>query len=369
MHRPGARRRYLTAFVAIALVAALPAIVGAVPVSARNIPVATLLAQVKASGNIPYTGLASSSGALDIPDFGFGTDVTQLLSNTNRLRVWWATPTNYRVDRVTAFAESDVYVTGNQLWTWDSDHRVAVLYGGKPETPLPGPQDALPPNLARRLLELAKPADLHPAKARRIAGRTVLAMTWRPNDSDSTIDWVQVWVDQDTGLPLSVAVHAKGGGRAFSSSFLDVHFAAPDPSALRFDPHLDPTATKDTTESQGPDAQPAPYRLPSKFIAGLPLRSQPNPLVATVGKGASIVAVVPIDPSTAAALRGQVDSPGHPPIKGDFGEGSLIQTPLLTGLIFDTSSVGYMLLGTVTRDQIEAMALDLVKHPAFQNAG
>jgi outer membrane lipoprotein-sorting protein len=365
VHRPGARRRYVTVAVAIAVLVSLPAIIGAIPVSAKKIPVATLLARVMASEQVPYTGLASASGALQLPDLGVGTDVTALLSGTNRLRAWWDGPTQYRVDRVTFAAESDVYRTGNQVWTWDSDHRIAVLTAGTPQIPLPGPQDALPGNLARRLLSQAKAADLHPAGARRIAGRTVLAMTWEPHDPRSTIGRVKVWVDEDNGLPLSVEVRSVSGGRAFSSSFLDIHFAAPNPSVLTFDPSKDKTAIVENTEPGAPDSAQATFHLPAT-IGGLPQRSPPRPLIATYGTGPSIVAVTALDPTAAGALREQIDSPGHPPVKGAFGTGSLIETPLVTGLVFATASNGYVLLGTVTRDQIEAMALDLVRHPAQQ---
>jgi hypothetical protein len=368
MHRPGAPRRYVTVAVAMLVLASLPAIVGAIPVSAKKIPVATLLSRLMASDQVKYTGLASASGALQIPDLGVGGDVTALLSGTNRLRAWWNGPASYRVDRVTFAAESDVYRAGNQIWTWDSDHRIAVLTAGKPQVPLPGPQDALPPNLARRLLAQAKPADLHPAGSRRIAGRTVLAMTWKPNDPRSTIAQVKVWVDQDNGLPLSVEVRSISGGRAFSSSFLDLHFAAPDPSVLRFDPSNDKTAIVENTEPGAPENAAATFTLPPT-IGGLPERSPPSPLIATYGAGPSIVAVTALDPQAAGALRGQIDSPGHPPVQAAFGTGSLIETPLVTGLVFATNTNGYVLLGTVTRDQIEAMALDLVRHPARQIAG
>jgi hypothetical protein len=185
----------------------------------------------------------------------------------------------------------------------------------------------------------------------------------------STIGRVKVWVDQNTGLPLSVEVRTVSGGRAFSSSFLDIHYAAPDPGVLRFDPYKDPShPVIENTEPGSPEAQQATFHLPES-IAGLHQRSKPNPLIATYGAGASIVAVTALDPTVAEELRSQLDSPGHPPIQGRFGVGSLIETPLVTGLIFATPSVGYVLLGTVTRVQIEAMALYLVQNPARQLPG
>jgi hypothetical protein len=210
LNRPGARRRYATILVIIAVLGSLPALVGALPVPAKSEPVATLLARLRASEPVAYTGLASSSGQLSVPDLGVGADVTALLSGVNRLRAWWAGPAHYRVDRVTFAAESDVYRDGDAVWTWDSDRRLAVLTRSAPQIPLPGPPDALPPNLARRLLAQAAARDVSKTNARSIAGRTGLGILWRPRDPRSLISQVKAWVDQDTGLPLAVEVTATG---------------------------------------------------------------------------------------------------------------------------------------------------------------
>jgi hypothetical protein len=349
--------------VIIAVLASLPALVGALPVSAKSEAVATLLARLRASEPVAYTGLASSSGQLAVPDLGVGTDVTALLSGGNRLRAWWAGPAHYRVDRLTFAAESDVYRDGDGVWSWDSGKRLAIHTQGTPQIPLPGAPDALPPNLARRLLAQADTRDVRTAGARSIAGRTGLGLVWQPRDPRSLISQVKAWVDQGTGLPLAVEVTAVGGGRrAFSSSFLDLALKAPSPAQLRFDPDRDPTATVENTEPNGPDSTTPAVKLPAT-IGGLPQRSPAAPLIATYGAGPDLVAVAAIDPLGADALRQQIDSPSRPPIRGSFGQGSLIETPLLTGLVFATNDNGYVLLGSVTRDQIEAMALDLVQHP------
>jgi hypothetical protein len=353
--------------VIIAVLASLPAIVGALPVDAKNIPVATLLAKVRASDQVAYSGLASSSGQLALPDLGVGGNVIDLLSATNRLRVWWASPSHYRVDRVTFAAENDEYRNGQQLWTWDSDQRLAILSEGVPQIPLPGPEDALPANLTRRLLADAPAQQVAPISSRRIAGRTALGVVWNPHDKRSLIGQIKAWVDQDSGLPLAVQVSPVGSGsKAFTSSYLDLQFKAPNPAQLQFDPTRDPTANVDNTEPSGPDASRPMTTLPAS-LAGLRQRSAERPLVATYGHGVSVVAVSRIDPLSAGALRQQIDSPSRPPIKGKFGQGSLMQAPLLTGLIFATKVDGYVLLGSVTRDQIEAMALDLVRHPPPQS--
>ncbi len=367
LSRPGARWRYATVLVVVAVLAGLPALVGAIPVDAKRESMASLLARIRASDTVAYSGLASSSGRLNIPDLGTGHDVIDLLSRTNRLRAWVAGPAHYRVDRVTFGAESDIYRDGRGVWTWDSDRRIAQFTVSAPQVPLPGPQDALPANLARRLLEQASAKDVAPVAARRIAGRTALGLIWHPKDKKSLVGQVNVWADQATGLPLAVDVREVGStGRAFSTSFLELSLKAPSKARLTFDPSHDPTATVENSEGVANDIGLARFELPPT-LAGLPLRSQMKPLVGTYGRGVALVAVSDLgDPQSAMAIRAQIDSPSRPPILGKFGQGSLIQAPLLTGLVFATQDSGYFLLGTVTRDQIEAMALDLVLHPPKQ---
>ena len=367
LSRPGARWRYTAVLVVVAVLASLPALIGAIPVSTTPESVTRLLSRIKASDTIKYTGLASATGQLAVPDLGVGTDVTDLISKTNRLRVWWESPTSYRVDRETAIAESDVYQQAGGVWTWDSDKRLAQFVNSTPQIPLPGPQDALPGNLARRLLEQAPASEITTIHSRRIAGRAALGLDWRVHDDRSLIGEVRVWVDQDTGMPLAVDIFPVGSShRAFSTAFLDIRFQAPNPSVLNFDPNNDPTASVINAEPNAPDDNIPNYRLPPT-IGGLPQRSPPAPLVATYGTGPNLVAVVAIDSLGAQALRQQIDSPSRPPISGKFGEGSLISAPLLTGLVFTSRDRGYVLLGTVTQAQLETMALDLVLHPPPDN--
>ncbi len=369
LSRPGARRRYLTMAVIIAVLASLPAIVGAIPVDAKKVPVRTLLARIKASAKVSYTGLASSSGTLGLPDLGMGQEVIDLLSQTNRLRVWYAGPQHYRVDRLTAGAENDVYRNGRATWTWDSNNRYAQYTENAPQIPLPGPQDVLPANLGRRVVAQARASEVQLSDSARIAGRPALGLTWRPKDKRSLIGLVKVWADADTGVPLAVEIREVGGkARAFSSSFLDISFTTPSKAQLTFHPAKDPTATVDTTQAGVDDTTPRAI-LPAT-LGGLRRRSPMKPLVATYGQGASLVAVADLgDPGIVASLRSQIDSPSRPPIKGAFGTGSLIEVPLVNALVFASKDAGYVLVGTVTRDQLEAMALDLVKHPPRQVGG
>jgi outer membrane lipoprotein-sorting protein len=362
--RQGARRRYTTMLVVIAILVSLPAVVAALPVSAKSESVASMLARIKASVSIPYRGLASSSGQLQLPSVGVGVDTAALLEQTNRLRTWWASPTSYRVDRVTPVGESDVYQEGIGVWTYDSGSAIAQFTRSTPQFPLPGPQDALPPNLARRFLAQAPVSELKTIGVKRIAGRTALGLVWNATDKRSTIGRITVWMDEKTGLPLATEARVVDGqSRAFSSSFLEFDLTPPTKDQVTFHPTADDSAGVETTAPGPADNNAASVTLPTT-LGGLTQRSPLKPLVATYGSGLSIVAVSDLgSPQTAREIRKQIDSASRPPIRGEFGRGSLISTPLLTGLVFATRDTGYILIGTVTQAQLEAMALDLRRNP------
>jgi outer membrane lipoprotein-sorting protein len=363
--RQGARRRYATMLVIVAILASLPAVIGALPVSSKSESVATLLARIKASASIPYSGLASSSGQLELPpNLGVGQDTNALLLGTNRLRTWWISPSSFRVDRVTPVGESDAYRDGSGLWTYDSSSAVAQFSRSAPQFPLPGAEDALPPNLARRFLAEAPVGEVKFAGARRITGRTALGLVWTPTDKRSTIGRVTVWADEKTGLPLVAEARAVGGqSRAYSSSFLDFSTKVPTKAQVTFRPSSDQSAGIETT-APGPVDNNGPNFILPATLGGLKQRSPLRPLVATYGEGVSIVAVFDAgDPQTARQIREQIDSASRPPISGAFGRGSLITTPLLTGLVFATRDSGYILIGTVNQAELEAMALELRNNP------
>jgi outer membrane lipoprotein-sorting protein len=365
LSRSGARRRYTTMLVIVAILASLPAVIGALPVSAKPESVASLLARIKASAAIPYSGLASSSGQLELPaNLGIGQDTNALLLGTNRLRTWWISPSSFRVDRVTHIGESDEYRDGTGLWTYDSSSAVAQFTRSAPQFPLPAAEDALPPNLARRFLAEAPVSEVKTTGARRITGRTALGLVWTPTDKRTTIGRISVWVDEKTGLPLAAEARAVGGqSRAYSSSFLEFSTKVPSKAQVTFHPSSDQSTGIENTAPGPTDSNNANFILPAT-LGGLKQRSPLKPLVATYGDGVSIVAVADLgDPQTARQIRGEIESASRPPITGTFGRGSLITTPLLTGLIFATRDSGYILIGTVNRAELEAMALDLRRNP------
>jgi len=140
----------------VAVLVCLPAAVGALPVSAPSVAPGALLARINVSGPVAFTGYAVSHGGLNLPAIDLvGGQVDGLLSETSRLRVWWAGAESYRVDRVTAANEYDIRRDRGLVWVWDSGPRRATAMTGTPAVQTPEPPDALPSTLGRRLLAAA----------------------------------------------------------------------------------------------------------------------------------------------------------------------------------------------------------------------
>jgi hypothetical protein len=370
LRRPRARLRWSAVLVAVIVLCSAPALVAALPVSAPNRSVPQLLDLVRTSESVPFTGYAESRGTLNLPDISsLGNQVVGLLSDRSRLRVWHGGPDRFRVDRLTAGGEEDTYVFGSRTLTWDSGERRVIRQDSDPQLPVPKPPDVLPTGLGQQLVE-AVPADgqgVRLGKDRRIAGRTGTELIWQPNDPRSLVGEVRMWVDVANGLPLRVQLRATNSDvLAFETSFLDLKFEPPDRANLRLDVrHTERVDVQDMLTTSEQDLRPL-YRLP-RTIDGLPQRSSARPFIATYGNGAALVALAALDDTTADSIRQQIDSPGRPPFKGSFGEGTLIEAPMLRVLIFSSGDRGYALAGTVTVEVLQQMALELVTNPPDRN--
>ena len=208
---------------------------------------------------VAYTGLASSSGGLSVPDLGVGADVTSLLSSTNRLRVWYAGPVHYRVDRITPAAETDTYRNGYGTWTWDSDHGSPSTPGTPRRSRCPAPRTRCPepgpavarPGAAEQLVSIAP---------QRIAGRAALGLLWRPKDKRTLVGQVKVWADEKTGLP-SRSRCARSAGRAARSARRSWTCPTESPPPRGCVSTPPPSATVDNGEV-GPDQNLARFVLP-----------------------------------------------------------------------------------------------------------
>jgi hypothetical protein len=305
----GALRRWAVVVAGTALVLSVPAIADATgSLAARTHPRPAaaspreLVQRALASATVPHAGLAESRGTLGLPDVRQFGDVAALLGGTTRARVWWQGPDRWRVARLLAGGEQDLYsYAPDTVVTWDYERNLQRTTTGVQGARLPRADDLLPPQAARRLLGSADPRDAVAATGDRyLAGHLARGLRITPASTQTTIGAVDVWVDPASGLPLAVRVADRHGVVAFESAFLDVDVTAPAESDLEVP--APPGARLET--GQAPDLVALADRyarrgLP-RTVAGQPRGQGVLGGTATYGTGFARFVVVPLPPDPAS---------------------------------------------------------------------
>jgi hypothetical protein len=232
--RRDARRRWSLVAGGVAMLCALPALLGALPAPRSSVDPATLRERIQASARQPYQGFVATEGRIGLPDLPDLGTVGALLGGGTRVRAWYAGPRSWRVATLDQTGERDVYQTADGVYLWDFERNVLTHLTGVLRARLPWAADLTPPELARRLLDRASPDDrISVLPARRIAGRAAAGVRTVPTDPASTVGRLDIWADPDTGLPLEVEIAGRGqADPLFSTRFLDVDLAAPSAALL-----------------------------------------------------------------------------------------------------------------------------------------
>src|SRR6266511_2492834 len=143
--------RWLVLLGAVALLAAVPAVVSALPVSAPSLSAAELLAKVRGSTATPYQGYAESRASLGLPDLPVVGRQTALLGAITRIRAWVASPTLWQVDELTAIGERDLSQDESGTLEGGAGSNRVDRTIGEPGLRVARADDMLPLDLTRRL--------------------------------------------------------------------------------------------------------------------------------------------------------------------------------------------------------------------------
>ena len=225
--RREARRRWLLVLTGLALLSALPALIGFAARPRLHVDPAQLRERILASSGQPYQGYVSTDGKIQMPDVPAVRDVAELFGTTLRLRAWYAGPQQWRVALLQTSGERDIYGTPAGTYLWDFERNLTVLTVGDADLALrpPTAADLVPPELARRLLAVEPQVD--EIEGRRVGGVAAAGLRVIPSDPMTTIGRVDVWADPATGIALQVEITARGSTEpVFTSRFLDVDMAA-----------------------------------------------------------------------------------------------------------------------------------------------
>ena len=362
------RWRWLVVLLSAAVLVALPTVSGLLhPQLAGPMPAALLLERIDGTATTPYSGYASATGGLALPPSGQWESVVRMLRGTTRMRVWFRSARDWRVDSVTATGEVGQHRTAVGLWTWDYEHNRATLETGGPgEDPavrLPAAADLLPPALAHRLLSGARPSEVSSLASRWVAGREAQGLRLRPSDPRSTIGRVDVWADRASGIPLQVEVVAAAGGvgaPVMVADFTDFSTRTPTARETAFAP----AAAVRVSGRSRPDLVAMVSRFADAsgpvVLAGLPrnLAVAGSSGVPVYGRGVTELVAVPLWPEQAVGLRRELSrAPGTTSTDGGLAlsvgpVGLLLTAP-------DEDADAWLLTGTVTPATMATAAEEL----------
>lgn len=361
-HMTQLRRWCLVALVAAVLVAA-PVAVSSLPPGSADVGSETVLEQARASVDGAWSGAVEIDGTLQLPDAGEFSGIAALFGERTRLRVWWRDADHWRVDRLLATGETDLFRDGETTVEW-SYERAEATVSRDPEIRLPRAGDLVPPVLAERLLRGVATTDVSKLSARRVAGRTAAGLRVRPPSPLSSIDHVDLWADLESGVPLLVEVYAEGSTVPdFTSRFTDFSPQAPTRDTVDFEATVGTDVEYDDVLDIADAAnQYAPVRPPAA-LAGLAQSDTSDGAVGVYGWGAAQVIAIPLREREADAFRAQLTlTPG---VEQDRDRTLATLGPLGVLLTGSTGDGGWLLAGTLTRPALERAALDLVSGFVF----
>lgn len=352
--------RWLVLLGAVALLAGLPALVAAMPVSAPSLTAAELLAKVRGSTAVPYQGYAESRASLGLPDLPVVGRQTALLGAITRIRAWVASPILWRVDELTTVGERDLYHDESGALEWDSGSSRVVRTVGDPVVRFARPADLLPPELGRRLAAAAAADEVRLEAPRRVAGVDALGLRITPRSPTTTVARVDLWADPSSGLPVRVELTAsRSGGPIIVTNFLDLRQQRPDLSTVRLQVPPDARVDLDEAPDLGSAVQRfSPFVLPDS-LAGAPRRTEVASAASTYGRGYDLVAALAFPARISRRTRDFLEA--VPSKQGPWGQASEIATPLLNAMVFERDGAVIALSGTVGFPALEAIATQLAR--------
>lgn len=327
------------------------------PASASPRSAVALAAVAEHSTDLAWSGEVRSRGTLAVPDVGDFGGVARLFGQESDLRVWWHDPEHWRVDRTRTQGESDLIRSTDRVvrWSYESKRATTTRYSS---IRLPDETDVLPSSLAHRLLDGAKPDELSRLPARRVDGHSAAGLRFSPSDPRTTLDHLDLWLDEKGGLPLLAEVYADNTALAvLTSQVSDLSRSTPSLDRTRF---AFPKGIRVTTSYAIDDAAGAnafaPFQ-PPESVAGLPRRGDQRGGVGVYGRGPTSLIVIPLRRKIGSQVYRQLQKS---PAATTYGDGSIGLAVGPLGIRLRGSGRGlFLLTGFVTPATLSRASADL----------
>ncbi|WP_230670341.1 LolA family protein [Rathayibacter sp. Leaf248] len=204
-----------------------------------------------------FSGEIEQSSDLGLPDLSAlggsapgssGSDASpagalmELATGSHEARVFVDAEQGARLQVLDRLAERDVVATkGEGVWVYDSAENTATHFlppesgAAAPDT-VPSGEVPTPSSIAEDLLASIDPTTAVAVGSDvEVAGRDAYELVLTPREGSTLVGSVTVSIDGETGLPLGVAVTARGGtAPAFSVAYSSIDFDAPDAAMFAF---------------------------------------------------------------------------------------------------------------------------------------
>jgi len=350
--------RWLVVLLTAAALLVAPVAVRARPTAASGVGAPELLAQVRASAGVPWSGSVHSAGTLAVPDEQSFANLAPLLGEDNDLRVWWRGADDWRVDRIRSTGETDLYRQGAATIRWVFESGTATI-SPVSTVRLPDASDLLPPALGRSLLQGARDAELSRLPTRRLVGVDAPGLRLTPADADSTVGRVDVWVDPATGLPLAVELTGRGEERpVLTTTLVDLDRRTPPTSDTVFQPSQDSRISyQDSVDVAAAANAASDADLPAT-LDGRGTRTGADPgAVGVYGRGPTSVIVLPLRGRVAGPLRSRLQDGGAQ----ETAAGTLaVVGPVGLLVTRDEGRGSFLLTGTLSGPALQRAAAQLL---------
>ena len=168
-------------------------------------------------------------------------------------KVWYG-PDGVRVAQILPFAERDFVSNGSDVWFWDAQRFMAWHYAVDETAPRQAPPSLgdLTRLVSDVLLDDRSYVVASVAQAQVVAGRDAYVLRLTPATADTLLGRIDVAIDAETRMPLSLQVFARGSSAAVVEvRYTSVAFEPVDASMFTFTPPQDAVVKQVSDESSG----------------------------------------------------------------------------------------------------------------------
>jgi len=194
------------------------------------------------------------------------TDLVEIISGTHEARIYVDGPDKLKIQILDPMSERSITVNGDTVWFYDDDKLAAqymTIDTAELEAKASEYEAENAAEIEQYIAELpfdinnpAEVADYVLAEAseystitvgadQNVAGRAAYELIATPLAAESTVQYVSVAIDAETGMALNVKVVAKGQVEpAMEIGFTSIDYSTPDASIFEFAPSSDVTVTE-----------------------------------------------------------------------------------------------------------------------------